>query len=60
MDYEEEAIRYAEKCGIVEYEVKGSEMTYTETFLLEARIYDVSVDLDTLTENRTARELISC
>lgn len=60
MDYEEKAIRYAEKYGIVEFEVKGNVMTYTETFLLEARIYDVSVDLDTLAETRTARELISC
>lgn len=60
MDYEEKAIRYAEKYGIVEFIVKENVMTYTESFPLEGRIYDVSVDLDVMKESRSARELISC
>lgn len=60
MDYEEKAIRYAEKYGIVEFTVNENAMTYTESFPLEGKIYDVSVDLDVMTESRSARELIPC
>ncbi|MGX1195801.1 hypothetical protein [Metabacillus sp. SLBN-84] len=54
MTYEEKATQYAETYGIVEFEVKGNRMTYTERFPLENAVYAASVNLETMTETRTA------
>lgn len=60
MDYEEKAIQFAEKYGIIDYSVTGNVMTYTESFLLEAKTYEARVDLDTMKETRTAKEKSLC
>ena len=55
-EYDQRALRYAERYGIVTYRIRGNEMTYTETFNVEGCTYDVSVNLDTMREKRTKRK----
>jgi hypothetical protein len=52
MDYELNALLYAEKYGIIDYKVKGSKMTYYETYPNEGTFKAV-VDLKTMKETRT-------
>lgn len=55
--YEQQAIRYAERYGIIEYAVKGSTMTHTEDFPGEQCRYTATVDLEQLKEvRRTCQE----
>jgi hypothetical protein len=51
-NFENNALLYAEKYGIIDYTVKGSTMTYTETFYGEGT-YLAEVDLNTMNETRT-------
>jgi len=51
-EYDERALRYAERYGIVTYKVKGNEMHYTEEFRAEKSKYRVTVNLDSMTETR--------
>lgn len=53
IEYEHRALLYAEKYGIIDYTVKNNIMTYTESFLLENRIIQAEVNLDTNKEKRT-------
>lgn len=53
--YEEKALLYAEKYGIVDYEVKGNQMIYFESFPLENTIYKAVVNLDTMQEKRMVK-----
>lgn len=48
---EEKALLYAEKYGIIDYEVKGSLMTYTESYPTEGKFL-CKVDLNTMKEAR--------
>jgi len=45
-EYEEKALSYVERYGIIEYKVEGNKLYYTESFPTEGD-YDVVVDLDT-------------
>jgi hypothetical protein len=56
MTYEEKALQYAEKHGIVSYENDGNIMVYKESFPVEGTTYVVSVNLDTMKETRTELE----
>ncbi|MCC2248926.1 hypothetical protein JUJ52_03005 [Virgibacillus sp. AGTR] len=56
MNYENKGMQYAEKHGIVGYEVNGNIMTYKESFPTEGDTYTVSVDLDTMKETRNVLE----
>jgi len=47
--YEDSALRYAEKNGIVEYEVEGNKMIHVERYPNEGD-FRVVVDLDTWKE----------
>ncbi|HLO11544.1 MAG TPA: hypothetical protein VK190_04745 [Pseudoneobacillus sp.] len=49
--YERQALMYAERYGIVEYEVKGAKMIYNEIFRNEPS-YEVTINLDTFQELR--------
>jgi hypothetical protein len=53
-DYENKAIIYAEKYGIIEYTVNGNKMTYYANYpayLSESRrTYKIVVNLDTMKE----------
>jgi hypothetical protein len=49
--YEQKALIYAEKYGIIEYRVKGSKMMYKEVFPTEGT-YQVVVNLDTMKEEK--------
>lgn len=51
--YDLEALKYAEKYGIIEYHVKGNEMIYYTSWPMEHSTYRVVVNLDTLDEVRT-------
>lgn len=53
IEYEHRALLYAEKYGIIDYTVKNNIMTYTESFLLENRIIQTEVNLDTIKEKKT-------
>ena len=55
MDFDEKALIYAEKYGIVDYEINANIMTYTETFPLEGSTYTVNVNLITMEEKRSQR-----
>ena len=52
-EYELRALRYAEKYGIIEYHVKGNEMIYYTTWIMEHATYRAVVNLDTMDEVRT-------
>lgn len=49
-NYEHEALLFAEKYGIVDYEVVGNEMIYKEYFSSET--WQGTVNLDTMKETR--------
>lgn len=50
-DYERKGILYAEKYGVVSYEIKNNTMVYHEKFPTEG-IYEVLVNLDDMKEIR--------
>ena len=50
IDYEQKALLYAEKYGIIDYEVNGNIMTYIEVFGNEK--YLCRVNLDEMVETR--------
>lgn len=50
MTYFEKAIEYAEKYGIIEFDVKGNEMTYNERH--GNKVYCCVVYLDCMMEER--------
>ncbi|WP_454266308.1 hypothetical protein [Rossellomorea marisflavi] len=56
MTNEDKALQYAEKHGIVDYEMDANTMTYKESFPVEGNTYEVSVNLDTMKETRTELE----
>jgi hypothetical protein len=49
--YEEAATLYAEKHGIIDFEIKGKVMIYKESFPTEGA-YEARVDLTTMKETR--------
>ena len=49
---EDNALFYAEQCGIPEYTVKGNNMIYYSSFPLEKATYRCIVDLNTMNEHR--------
>jgi hypothetical protein len=49
--YEQKATLYAEQYGIIDFEIKGKEMIYKESFPTEG-IFEARVDLDTMKETR--------
>lgn len=51
-DYEHKALLFAEKYGVVDYKVVGSEIIYREHFPLENAVYEARVNLDTMEEIR--------
>ncbi|MDF2534230.1 MAG: hypothetical protein K0R18_387 [Bacillales bacterium] len=51
-NYEQQALFYAEKYGIIEYLVRGSKMIYRENFPIEGSQYKVTVNLKTGTQSR--------
>ena len=51
-DYEYEALRYAEKHGIIEYHVKKNLMIFYPTYPMERTTYKAVVNLDTQKETR--------
>jgi hypothetical protein len=51
MNYEHKATLYAEKHGIVDFEIKGKIMIYKESFPTEG-VYEARVDLTTMKEKR--------
>lgn len=56
MNYGHKALLYAEKYGIIEYEVKGSAMTYEEDCGREG-IYLCTVNLNAMTEVRKPKKI---
>lgn len=52
--HELNALRYAERHGIIDYTVEGNEMKYYENFPVERSTYKCVVNLDTLKESRQA------
>lgn len=52
VNYDDKALIYAEKHGIIAHEVIGNTMNYTETFPMEKSKYNVNVNLDTMQETR--------
>lgn len=55
VDYEHKALLYAEKYGIVEYEVNDDIMSYYEVIdegKDELSVYNATVDLNTMKEKR--------
>lgn len=59
MDHDENALIYAEKHGIIDYEINANVMTYTETFPLENGTYTVSVNLITMEEKRSQKTYVA-
>ena len=57
-DYNNIALKYSEKYGIIDYEVKNNKMIYYVNYLLENRKYECIVNLDTLKETRKIIETI--
>ncbi len=51
-NYEEKALLFAEKYGVIEYEVQGNTMVYYQTYTLENRTIKATVNLDTMEETR--------
>lgn len=51
MDYEQKALLYAEKYGIIDYKVDGCTMTY-EVYYSVNEVYMCTVDLITMKEVR--------
>ena len=50
--YEDKALRYAERHGVIEYHVKGNKMIYYMSYPLERATMKVVVDLDALKEEK--------
>jgi hypothetical protein len=50
MNYEHNALLYAEKYGIIEYNVNGDQMVYYEVWGRDK--YECKVDLNTMKETR--------
>ena len=50
-DYNQKAIEYAERYGIIKYKVTKNEMVYREEIKREG-IYKATVNLDTMKETR--------
>lgn len=53
INYDQQALLYAEKYGIIYYTVKDKKMIYYENFRLEQTTYKCIVDLATFKEKRT-------
>lgn len=53
MGYSDKALLYAEKYGVIEYKVTGSEMIYYSSWPSYKTTYKCIVDLDTGEEYRT-------
>ena len=51
-EYEQKALLYAEKHGIIEYHIDENKMVYYSSFPLEHSTIEAVVDLDTATEKR--------
>lgn len=51
-DYDQAALLFAERYGIIEYEVVGNTMIYHEEFPMEKSKYRGEVNLDTMKETR--------
>ncbi len=56
MNYNQAALFYAEKQGIIEYEVINNIMVYYDSFILENATYKVIVNLNTLKETRSKKD----
>lgn len=54
--YENKAVSYAERYGIIEYRVSKNEMIYYQTYPTGGT-YDVRVNLDTMKETRSKLNL---
>lgn len=56
--YEDKALSFAEKYGIVEYEVNENEMSYKESFGIgvNKEVYECVVNLDDMKETRKLRK----
>lgn len=52
MDYKNKALKYAEKYGIIDYEIKENLMIYYVNYSLENRKYKCTVNLNTMKETR--------
>jgi hypothetical protein len=52
-NYNDRALLYSEKYGIVNYRVNKNNMIYYESFQLERNTYKCIVNLDTMKEQRT-------
>lgn len=55
MDYENKALQFAERYGIINYNVKGHTMIYYETFYYcdnKKQVYKAMVDLRSMKESR--------
>lgn len=55
IDYEQKALLYAEKYGIIEYNVNSDKMTYYELIdegKGELSVYSATIDLNTMKEKR--------
>ncbi|WP_291566901.1 hypothetical protein [Clostridium sp. UBA2485] len=53
LDYDQQALLYAEKYGIVDYIIKNDKMIYYENFRMEHTTYKCEVCLTTFKEKRT-------
>lgn len=53
--YEDKALRYAERYGVIEYHVKGNKMIYYMSYPLERATMKVVVDLDAMKEDERIR-----
>ena len=58
-NYENKALQFAEKHGIIDYKVKGNKMIFYEIFHTDSTLtkkikYKVVIDLRTMTETRKA------
>lgn len=51
-DYNQKALLFAEKYGIVEYKVNKNSMIYYENFPLERNTYKCIVNLNTMKEQK--------
>lgn len=57
--YEQKALLYAERYGIIEYEVEENKMTYSEKFYegnAKYVTYNAELDLDTMREKRSKKK----
>lgn len=51
-DYEEKALRYAERHGVIEYKVKRNKMLYYTSCPQEHLSHRVTINLDTMEDKR--------